>query len=49
VAACIVEARRWAEQANSSLNVLRQGGVCRERLDVLGQVGHRLIDELDLS
>jgi heptaprenyl diphosphate synthase len=52
VLASAVEARRWAEQADSSLDVLRRGGggaAQAEQLDVLGQVGHRLIDELDIS
>jgi heptaprenyl diphosphate synthase len=42
----IQEARRWAERADSSLDPLRQDGAFAERLAVLGQVGHRLIDEL---
>jgi len=49
VGASIDEARRWADQANSSLDVLRQGDAPADRLAMLGQVGHRLIDELDLS
>ena len=48
VGASIDEARRWADQANSSLDILRQGGASADRLDTLGQVGHRLIDELEL-
>jgi heptaprenyl diphosphate synthase len=51
VLASVVEARRWADQADASLDVLRQGGGAAQvkQLDVLGQVGHRLIDELDIS
>jgi heptaprenyl diphosphate synthase len=49
VTACIRQARCWADQADAALDVLRQGGGSAQRLAVLGQVGHRLIDELDLS
>ena len=46
---CVLEARRWAEQADSSLDVLRDEGGFAEQLSLLGQVGHRLIDELDIA
>ncbi|HEY3810582.1 MAG TPA: polyprenyl synthetase family protein [Acidimicrobiales bacterium] len=49
VVASIVEARRWADRADSSLDVLRDDGGSPGRLAVLGQVGHRLIDELDIT
>jgi len=48
VPASVAEARRWADQADASLDALRQGGGSPEHLAVLGQVGHRLIDELDI-
>ncbi len=46
---CVLEARRWAERADSSLDVLRDEGGFAEQLSLLGQVGHRLIDELDIA
>jgi heptaprenyl diphosphate synthase len=48
VAASIGEARRWADQAYDALDVLRPGPGCAEDLEVLGQVGHRLIDGLEI-
>jgi heptaprenyl diphosphate synthase len=48
VPASIVEARRWADQADAALDALRQGSRHTEQLDILGSLGHRLIDELDL-
>jgi heptaprenyl diphosphate synthase len=49
VVASIVEARRWADQADSALDLLRSEGGSAVRLAVLGQMGHRLIDELDIT
>jgi heptaprenyl diphosphate synthase len=49
VPASIAEARRWADRADSALDVLRQGGSRTEHLDVLGRIGHRLIDELEIA
>ena len=49
ISACVLEARRWAEQADSALDLLRDDGRFAEHLSVLGQVGHRLIDELDIA
>jgi heptaprenyl diphosphate synthase len=48
VSASIAEARRWADRANSALDGLRKGSRYGEHLDVMGQVGHRLIDELEI-
>jgi heptaprenyl diphosphate synthase len=47
-------ARRWADLAESSLLPLRQAsglrsGLAEEHLDVLAQVGHRLLDEIGFS
>ena len=49
VSGCIRDARRWAGEADLALDLLRQGGGSTEYLAVLGQVGHRLIDELEDS
>ena len=49
ISECVLEARRWAEQADSSLDLLRDEGGFAEQLSLLGQVGHRLIDELDIA
>ncbi len=50
VARSLQDARRWAEQADSSLDVLRQDSRgARHQLSLLGQVGHRLIDELNIA
>ena len=43
------EARRWAERADVALDLLREAGGSTEHLAVLGQVGHRLIDELEVA
>jgi heptaprenyl diphosphate synthase len=48
VVSSVGEARRWAIRADDALNVMRQGGGTADGLAVLGQVGHRLIDELDI-
>jgi heptaprenyl diphosphate synthase len=48
VTASIAEARLWADRANAALDVLRQSGSHAEHLDILGGIGHRLIDELEL-
>jgi heptaprenyl diphosphate synthase len=49
VLASIVEARGWADRADSSLDVLRDDGGSPGHLAALGQVGHRLIDKLDIT
>jgi heptaprenyl diphosphate synthase len=48
----LAEARRWADIADSSLDTLRAGAggedsVAARHLDVLGTVGHLLIDEIE--
>jgi heptaprenyl diphosphate synthase len=52
VATSIVEARRWADRADAALDPIRAGGeaspVVLNRLGVLGGVGHRLLDELEM-
>ena len=48
VRASVVVAREWAERADASLEVLRHERGNTTELAVLGQVGHLLIDELDL-
>jgi heptaprenyl diphosphate synthase len=42
------DARYWAERSDRALDVMRQDGAGASGLDVLGQVGHQLIDELDI-
>jgi heptaprenyl diphosphate synthase len=44
------DARHWAERADRALDAMRRddAGSRTEGLEVLGQVGHRLIDELDI-
>src|SRR5262249_45192347 len=44
------DARKWAERANRALDPMRAqpGGDRGAELRVLGQVGHRLIDELEV-
>jgi heptaprenyl diphosphate synthase len=42
-------AREWAERADASLEILRREGGSAAELAVLGQVGHLLIDELEIS
>jgi heptaprenyl diphosphate synthase len=43
-------AREWAQRASAALNPLREQGDGRvERIDVLGGVGHRLLDQLDIA
>jgi heptaprenyl diphosphate synthase len=49
VTSSAAEARRWAERADSALDVVRDAGGPIDRLSVLGQVGHRLIDELEVA
>ncbi len=48
VSGCVQDARHWAEKADSALDPLRRDGGFAEHLTLLGQVGHRLIDELDI-
>jgi heptaprenyl diphosphate synthase len=50
VASSADDARHWAERADRALDGMRRdrSGVGAQWLEVLGQVGHRLIDELDL-
>jgi heptaprenyl diphosphate synthase len=48
VASSVDDARYWAERADRALDVMRQDGARAGGLDVLGQVGHQLIDELDI-
>jgi heptaprenyl diphosphate synthase len=48
VVSSVAEARRWAGQADRALDVLRQDGCSAEELAVLGRVGYRLLDELEL-
>jgi heptaprenyl diphosphate synthase len=51
VVSSVTAARRWAERADRALDVMRQdvrSGNGIDGLAVLGQVGHRLIDELDI-
>jgi geranylgeranyl pyrophosphate synthase len=52
VTSSIIEARRWADRADAALDPIR-AGVAEEshlsRLGVLGGVGHRLLDELDIG
>ena len=50
VKASLAVARRWAERANSALDPMRvdASDLAREQLDVLGGVGFRLVDEMDL-
>ena len=53
VATSIVEARRWADRADAALDPIRAGAgggspSALSRLDVLGGVGHRLLDELEI-
>ena len=48
----LAEARRWADIADGSLDILRaaaggEGSVAARHLDVLGTVGHQLIDEIE--
>jgi heptaprenyl diphosphate synthase len=48
----LTEARRWADIADGSLDILRagaggEGSVAARHLDVLGTVGHQLIDEIE--
>jgi heptaprenyl diphosphate synthase len=45
-----VDARHWAERADRALDVIRRDGDAARahELEVLGQVGHRLIDELEM-
>jgi heptaprenyl diphosphate synthase len=50
VLSSIEEARRWARRADQALEVMREAprGAESNELAVLGQVGHRLIDELEI-
>jgi heptaprenyl diphosphate synthase len=47
VAGCLLDARKWAGQADLALDVLRGDGAPSEYLPVIGRVGHLLIDELE--
>ena len=52
VESSLSDARRWAERADISLDPIRESianptDAANNRLTVLGQIGHRLIDELD--
>jgi heptaprenyl diphosphate synthase len=49
VPASIAEARRWADRADSALDVLRHADRRADQLDILGSIGHRLIDELEIA
>jgi heptaprenyl diphosphate synthase len=49
IATSAAEARRWADLADSALDVVRHAGGPQAHLAVLGQVGHRLIDELEIE
>jgi heptaprenyl diphosphate synthase len=49
IGAATVEGRRWADRAVESLALLRAEGAPSEMLTSLGELGHRLIDGLDLS
>jgi len=52
VESSIIEARRWADRADAALDPIRAGvagGSGRRRLGVLGGVGHRLLDELEIG
>jgi heptaprenyl diphosphate synthase len=49
VVSSTVEGRRWADQAVAALEPLRAGGAPGDRLDGLAGLGHRLLDNLDLS
>ena len=46
VESSIATGREWAERAEAALSVLREDGRRGDYLDVLGGVGHRLLDEL---
>jgi heptaprenyl diphosphate synthase len=48
IAASLTEARRWADRAAEALAPLRAGDAPAAHLDALGQLGHRLIDDLDV-
>jgi heptaprenyl diphosphate synthase len=48
VLSSIAEARRWAARADGALDVMRRDGAGADGLAVLGQVGYRLIDELEI-
>jgi heptaprenyl diphosphate synthase len=49
VAAARVEGRRWADRAVDSLDPLRAGGAPTEILGNLAELGHRLLDDLELD
>jgi heptaprenyl diphosphate synthase len=49
VAAARVEGRRWADRAGDSLDPLRAGGAPTEILGNLAELGHRLLDDLELD
>jgi hypothetical protein len=51
IATSVAVARRYADQAQAALEPLRlaDGSALRaRRLDVLGAIGHHLLDQLDL-
>jgi heptaprenyl diphosphate synthase len=49
VTSSAADARRWAERADDALDLVRESGGPMAHLSVLGQVGHRLIDELEVA
>jgi heptaprenyl diphosphate synthase len=49
IGTCAAEARRWSSQASAALDPLRREGGPIAQLDVMGRVGDRLIDELELT
>ncbi len=48
VAVATLEGRRWADRADAALAPLRAGGAPSEVLGGLSELGHRLLDNLDL-
>jgi heptaprenyl diphosphate synthase len=53
IVASVAVAQEWADRADAALDPLReaaaQDGLCLERIDVLSQIGHRLIDRVALA
>ena len=48
VRAAVAEGRAWSAQASRALDPLREAGGPAHQLDVLGRMGHRLLDELEI-
>jgi heptaprenyl diphosphate synthase len=48
VRAASTEGRRWAARAEAALEPLRAGGAPSETLTSLGELGHRLLDDLEI-